>query len=575
MIENAYFFNQKRLAALLGFFLLWGLLVAGRLAQFQVILHHGKYSGRAGNPYEVRKPIPVSRGVIYDSHMTELATSTVMKKVIANPVNIKDIPAAASKLAPILETNPKELTERLNDPASKNYVVLKKRFDSSFEPQLQALRIEGVSVEDGNLRVYPSRELASHVLGFVNIDGVGVTGLEKHYDLELKGKAGRAISKVDAKGNSYDEQILNPPIPGYSLVLSIDDSIQQIAQRELSSGVKRAKAKSGAAIVMESETGRIMAMASFPEYNGNAPGQYGESSLRNRAIQDRFEPGSTLKVIVASACMDAGLVRPGELIDCRRGSVRIAGHVIHDHKDFGSLTFEQILEHSSNIGAVRLGLRLGEDRLEKALRRFGIGSRTGIDLWAEANGRLRASGKWSKLSIASISFGQEVSVTSIQILTAVNVIASGGYRVRPTIVDRVLNDKGESVRTAVPQRVRIIHPETSVLMMNALEGVILRGTAPDAALEGYRAAGKTGTAQKVEGKRFSKRNYTASFIGFAPLPKPRVTILVQIDEPRGAIYGGDVAAPVFRNIAQSTLQILKEPQDKNLLLAKVRDSSHD
>jgi cell division protein FtsI (penicillin-binding protein 3) len=565
MIENAHPFNQRRFAAVLGFFLVWGLIVAGRLAQFQIFLH-GKYSEPARNPYEVKKPIQVSRGSIYDGQMTPLVTSVVVKKVIADPEKMRDIPAAAKNLAPLLEMDSWALMRKLSDPAHSKFLVLKRRIDPDLEPRIHALKIEGIRLEDVDMRVYPNRDLAGHMLGFVNADGIGVSGLERFYNEELNGNRGIAVSEQDALGRSYREKTVQPPIPAHSLVLSLDSSIQRLVQRELSSGVKRAHATAGVAIVMESETGRILALASVPGFNPNAPAQCGEKALRNRAIQDRFEPGSTLKVVVASACLDAGLVRPGELIDCRPGSVRIAGHVIHDHKDFGWLRFEQVLEQSSNGGAVRLGLRLGEERLEKALRSFGIGSRTGIDLWAEASGRLREKKKWSKLSIASISFGQEVTVTSIQILTAINVIATGGYKVRPTIVDRILNEKGESIRIAAPERVRIIRPETAAVVMDALEGVILRGTAPGAALDGYRAAGKTGTAQKAEGRHFSKRNYMASFAGFAPLPKPRVTILVQIDEPKGAIYGGDVAAPVFRKIAQETLMMLKAPQDRNLLI---------
>jgi cell division protein FtsI (penicillin-binding protein 3) len=567
MLENSRPFNQKRFAALFAFFLVWGLVVAGRLVQFQIVLH-GELPKPAKNPYKVNKPIPVSRGSIYDSQMVQLATSITVKTVIANPAGIKDIPAAARGLAPLLEMDPNVLMKRLRDPVSRNYLVLKRRIDPNLEPRIQALGIEGIRLEDASLRVYPNGDLAGHPLGFVNGAGIGVAGLERFYNGELTGNRGMAVFEQDARGRSYSEKTIQPPVPAHSLVLSLDNSIQRIVQSELFSGVQRAHAAAGMAIVMESETGRILALANVPGFNPNTPAQCGEKALRNRAIQDRNEAGSTVKVIVASACLDAGLVRPGELIDCRPRSLRIAGHVIHDHKDFGFLEFEQTLEQSSNTGAARLGLRLGEERLEKALRLFGIGSRTGIDLWGEANGRLREHKKWSKLSIASISFGQEVTVTSIQILTAINVIATGGYKVLPTLVDRILNQNGEPIRIAAPKRVRIIRPETAVVIMDALEGVILRGTGLGAALDGYRAAGKTATAQKAEGKRLSKTKYSATFVGFAPLPKPRVTILVQIDEPRGAIYGGDVAAPVFRKIAQEALLILKVPQDRNLLLDK-------
>jgi cell division protein FtsI (penicillin-binding protein 3) len=250
------------------------------------------------------------------------------------------------------------------------------------------------------------------------------------------------------------------------------------------------------------------------------------------------------------------------------GSIKVGGHVFHDHHPYGWLTFQQILENSSNVGAILLGMRLGEDRLYAALRSFGFGSPTGVDLPAEADGKVRETPDWSALSIAAISFGQEVAVTSMQILAAINAIANGGYRVRPSVVDRILDGKGACVQTTRPERVRIMRPETAAAVRNAFEGVVLRGTGKRASLEGYRAAGKTGTAQKQERGRFSKTKYLASFIGFAPLPFPRVTILVQIDEPRGAIYGGEVAAPVFREIAQETLLSLHILPDKSLLPAE-------
>jgi cell division protein FtsI (penicillin-binding protein 3) len=356
-----------------------------------------------------------------------------------------------------------------------------------------------------------------------------------------------------------------PPVQGHSLIVSLDRSIQYVAERELAAGVEKARAAAGVAIVMESDTGRILALANYPDFNCNSYNEYGPDLWRNRAVSDLFEPGSTFKVVVATAALEAGLTRADEIIDCQMGTITIGRHVFHDHKPYGLLSFSEILEHSSNIGAAKMGLRLGEQRLYEALRTFGFGSKTEIDLPGEIVGLVRDWRSWSGLSIGAISFGQEVGVTSLQILTAINAIANGGYRTRPSLVDRVIDQEGDLVRVRAAERTRIMSPETAGTVRNAFEGVVVRGTGRKAVVEGYRAAGKTGTAQKIVNGIYSDSKYVASFIGFAPLPNPRVTILVQIDEPKGSIYGGEVAAPVFSRIAQEVLLKLRVPPDQPVL----------
>jgi cell division protein FtsI (penicillin-binding protein 3) len=414
------------------------------------------------------------------------------------------------------------------------------------------------------MRVYPNRELACHTLGFVNMNGDGGAGIELEYDKELKGTQGQISFEVDARRRSFRGHTEKPPVQGRSLVLSIDRSIQYIAERELKAGVESSHSNAGVAVVMESDTGRILALAGYPNFNSNAYNEFEADLWRNRSVSDIFEPGSTFKVVVAATALEAGLTRPSELIDCQMGSIIIGGHVFHDHKAYGLLTFGQVLENSSNVGAAKLGLRLGEQRLYEGLRRFGFGSKTGIDLPGEIIGLVRDWHQWSALSIGAISFGQEIGVTSMQILNAINAIANGGYLVRPSVVDRVIDEKGDLVRTRNSERIKIISLETAAEVKNAFEGVILRGTGKRAALEGYRAAGKTGTAQKIIEGRYSNDKYVASFIGFAPLPQPRLTVLVQLDEPKGAIYGGEVSAPIFRKITQEALLQLRVPPDKAL-----------
>ncbi|MGD0098886.1 MAG: penicillin-binding transpeptidase domain-containing protein [Acidobacteriota bacterium] len=548
---------------------LWSFLILVRLIQLQVF-EHRSFIQIASQKQQVTRSILAPRGIIYDSHMDELATSVPVSMVVADPHAIKDIPGAAQSLAEILEMNPQDLLNRMTDPAHRYYMVVKHRIDPNAERLIKSLGIEGVYLAEESMRVFPNRELACHVLGFVNMNGDGTYGLEQQYNKELQGKEGQFSFDVDARRRSFRVKVDKPPVQGHSLVLSIDKSIQYIADRELAAGVEKAQARAGTAIVMESDTGRILALSNYPQFNCNTYSDYEPDLWRNRGISDVFEPGSTFKVVVATAALEAGLTRQDEMIDCQMGSITIGRHLFHDHKGYGLLSFSQILEYSSNVGAAKLGLRLGEQRLYEALRTFGFGSKTGIDLPGEIVGIVRDWHDWSGLSIGAISFGQEVGVTSIQILTAINAIANGGYRVRPSIVDRIIDEAGDLVSVNAPERVRLMSPRTAEAVSNAFEGVVLRGTGRRAALEGYRAAGKTGTAQKIVDGHYSPSKYVSSFIGFAPLPHPRFTILVQIDEPKGVHYGGDVSAPFFQKIAQEALLQLRVPPDPSLPLPQFK-----
>ncbi len=567
MPNNGKGLNTTRIAIILLGITLWTVFILARLVQLQ-IFQHRSFAELAAQRQQERRSIPAPRGIIYDSHMDELATSVTVPTAVAEPRRMKDIPKTARQLAGILGLNRKELLGRMSDPDRKYFMVIKRRIDPQAESRIEALDLEGVYFMDESMRVYPNRELACHTLGFVNMNDDGGEGIELEYDKELKGKDGVFSFDVDAHRRSFRVKVDTPPVQGHSLVLSIDKSIQYIADRELATGVEKAHARSGTAIVMETETGRILALSNYPTFNCNTYNQYPSDLHRNRAVTDMFEPGSTFKVVVAASALEAGLTRPTELIDCQMGTITIGKHPFHDHKAYGLLSFSQILEFSSNVGAAKLGLRLGQQRLYEALRNFGFGSKSGVDLPGEIIGLVRDWHDWSGLSIGAISFGQEVGVTSIQILTAINSIANGGYRVRPSIVDRIIDEKGDLVSVRTPERVRLISPRTAEAVSEAFEGVVLRGTGRRAALEGYRAAGKTGTAQKIIGGRYSPNKYVSSFIGYAPMPQPRITVLVQIDEPTGVHYGGDVAAPVFKRIAQETLMQLRVPPDQSLPLPK-------
>jgi len=567
MSDSGKHSNPARLALVIILVIAWSMVIIGRLGYLQ-FLKHRAYVQQALQRQRLTRALMAPRGVIYDSHMDELATSVTVSTAVAEPWKIEDIPAAAKSLASILGMDADELLAKMADPAHETYMVVKHRIDPKAEGQIAGLGMEGVYLIDESMRVYPNRELACHTLGFVNMNGDGGAGVELEYDKELKGTQGLISFDVDARRKSFRGKVEKAPVQGHSLVLSLDKSIQYAAERELTAGVEKYRAKAGVAIVMESDTGRILALVSCPQFNSNTYNEYEPEFWRNRAVSDLFEPGSTFKVVVATGALEAGLTRPDEIVDCQMGSIVIGRHVFHDHKRFGRLTFKQILEHSSNIGAAKLGLRLGEQRLYETLRTFGFGSKTQVDVPGEIIGLVRDWHEWSALSIGAISFGQEVGVTTMQILGAINAIANGGYRVLPSVVDRVIDEKGGLVRVRTPERTRIMRPETAAEVRDAFEGVVLRGTGKSAALEGYRAAGKTGTAQKIVNGHYSNTKYVSSFIGFAPLPDPRVTILVLIDEPKGAIYGGTVSAPIFQKIAQEALLQLKVPPDRTLPLPK-------
>ncbi len=553
--------NSGRIALVMAFITLWTGLICARLGQLQ-ILRHQELADAARERLQITRTVQAPRGLIYDSQMDELATSVTVNTVVAEPKNIQDLRKAARSLAAILELEPRTLEKRLADPAKKSFVVVKRRIDPKAALQIQDLQLRGVYFLEESMRAYPNGQLASHVLGFVNLEGEPGAGLELQYDRTLRGAQGEMSFTVDARRRSFDGRVEKPPVQGHSLVLSLNKSIQYTVERELAAVMEAYRASSGTVIVMESDTGRILAMANHPTFDANsfnlAPAEY----HKNRAVIDMFEPGSTFKVVVAAAALEEGLTHAHEVIDCQMGSIRIGGHSFRDHKPYGLLTYNQVLEFSSNVGAAKLGLRLGERRLYESLRRFGFGSKTGVDLPGEIVGLVRDWQKWSALSIGAISFGQEVGVTPMQMLVAANAVANGGYRVTPSVVDRIIDQEGDLVFSRSSEVTRIMRPETAATVRDAFEGVVIRGTGRRAALEGYRAAGKTGTAQKIVDGRYSKSKYLSSFIGFAPLPHPRITVLVQIDEPRGAIYGGEVAAPVFARIAQETLMKLKVAPDR-------------
>jgi cell division protein FtsI (penicillin-binding protein 3) len=409
--------------------------------------------------------------------------------------------------------------------------------------------------------------VAAHVIGFTGMDPGGLEGVEKRYDATILGNTGYLVTERDALGRDIALKKGSEGksgSKGNNVVLTLDKNVQYIAEKELALAVEKNGAKNGIAIVMEPDTGRVLAMANYPTFNPNSYAQYDATSLRNRAIADSFEPGSTFKIFLIASALEAGVIRPGDYFDCENGSYKMYGRTIHDTHKYGSLSVSEILKYSSNIGSAKIGSRLGSGRLYAALNSFGFGEKSNIDLPGEASGMLRQQAKWYGIDLATISFGQGVTATPLQIAAAVSAVANGGNLMKPYLVDRITDDNGAVLQQFQPQvRRRVISAQTARSVSRMLEGVVTEGgTGTGAMVDGYRVAGKTGTAQKAEGRGYSADKRTASFVGFVPADRPRLTILVVVDEPKTSSYGGVVAAPAFSAIAQQTLCYLNVPPDR-------------
>jgi cell division protein FtsI (penicillin-binding protein 3) len=411
-------------------------------------------------------------------------------------------------------------------------------------------------------RYYPNGSLAAHVLGYVGLDGKGLGGVEQFYNAKISGEAGHLLVEKDAYGKPYESYEIAAK-SGQTVVLTIDQTIQYQAEQALQAAVQRSHAKSGTVIVLDPRSGEILALANAPTFDPNKVSEAKPETRSNWALQNIYEPGSTFKVVAFSAALEKKLVKVDDRIDCQMGAVTVAGRVVHDHKPFGTLTIAEALAKSSNVAAIKLGMRVGDPAMYDYIRRFGFGSRTGIELPGETNGILRKVERWQPSSIGSIAIGQEVGVTPVQMVAAFGALANDGVRIAPHLIREVRDSGGNVVYRAQPEQRRVISAETAVALRGMLEGVTLNGTAKKAQLDGYSAAGKTGTAQKIDPKTrsYSSTKFVGSFVGFAPVSNPQVAIIVVIDEPAGAYHGGDVAAPVFREVAEQVLPTLNVMPD--------------
>lgn len=525
------------------------------------IYNHDKYAKLAEKQHvKVVNLIP-SRGAIYDSTNSALAVSIEMDSLFAEPRSLEDIPAVARQLAPLIEMPADVIEKKLK--ASKGFVWLQRRLTPETVSKIKALDIDGLGFVKEPKRFYPNAEIGSHVVGFTGLDPDGLEGVERRFNSTLLGNTGYMISERDALGREIGNRgmVVKKASSGQSVALTIDKNIQYIAEKELAAAVEGSRAKGGTAIVMEPQTGRVLAMANYPTFNPNAVAKYQPNAMRNRAITDSFEPGSTMKVFLIAAALEEKVVSPQDTFNCENGSYNIGGRTIHDTHSYGRLSVSDILKHSSNIGSAKIGAKLGAERLYGYLKGFGFGAKSNIDLPGEVSGYLRSKSQWYGVDLATISFGQGVSISAMQLAGAVSAVANGGTLMQPYILERVLDDKGAVVKQISPvSKQRVISPTTAVNLTRMMETVVSEeGTAPKAMVDGYRVAGKTGTAQKADPvtKGYSSDKRTASFVGFIPADAPRLTIVVIVDEPRTSPYGGIVAAPAFSAIAKQSLCYLK------------------
>jgi cell division protein FtsI (penicillin-binding protein 3) len=550
-----------RLLIIAGAAFLWMTAVFGRLTYLQ-LYRHSEYLSRALRQQQRTFEITPERGAIYDRNGKPLAMSIQVDSAFAVPSEIADENLAARLLSGVVNKPQEEIEARFE--SSRSFAWIARKLPPEKADAISKLNLKGIYLQKENQRFYPKRDLAAHVLGFVDVDEKGLSGIERELDSQIRGKSERIVVMADAKQRWFDGGEAKRE-RGASVVLTLDEKIQYIAERELAAAIAKTRSLAGTVIVMNPNTGEILALASWPKFNPNKAGDAPSENWMNRAVSAIYEPGSTFKLITLAAALDQGITRPDEVFDCENGAVYISGHRIRDHKPFGMLTVSDILAKSSDVGAIKIALRLGAPRFYDYVRAFGFGSLTGVELPYESRGRVEPL-DWKPVSTAAISMGQEVGVTPMQLVTAVSAIANGGLLYKPHVVsqlrrgDKVLHEEGP-LTTAEPKRV--VRPETAATLRQLMEGVVLHGTGPLAHLDGWTSAGKTGTAQKIDPTtgRYSPTQYIASFTGFTPINNPAVTILVSLDSPVGLHEGGDVAAPVFKRIAEQVLAYLDVPRD--------------
>ncbi len=544
---------------------LFGAALIARLAFLQII-QHDVLVAKSEKQYLSTVKTHFGRGVIYDRNLNELARNIEVESVYANPSEMRDRKSTAKILAVALNLDRDQVYKKIS--SKKHFVWIKRKCSLAEIKELKKAGLSGVAFVAEQKRFYPKRELAASVLGFVGMDNQGLAGVEHAYQSKLKGVTLRQVMERDARGRNIQslESLHGSNPQGYDLALTLDEVIQFTTEFQLKKQVERFKADSGMAVVMNPHTGEIYAMANVPQFNPNLYGAFSSKVWKNNIIASSYEPGSIFKPIVAAAALDKGLARPQDIFFCENGKLTIGKvHIgeASDHK-FGWLSMRDIIAKSSNIGAIKIAQQVGRKHFYEYIQKFGFGEKSGLSLPGESAGQLKGPKDWTDLSLASISFGHEIAVTPIQMVSALAAIANGGNLMQPRISHALIKD-GQVMEQFKPKKIRrVISEKTSLQLVEVLKSVVKTGTGKKAALDGYDVAGKTGTAQKynMETQSYSKTEFISSFIGFAPADSPRLVILVMIDNPKGLHWGSIVAAPVFREIAKKALRYLNVPSSK-------------
>ena len=548
---------RARLIVCAAIFGLWTAAIEARLVYLQVV-DHPDLMARADRQQTRTVVPPAKRGEIFDRNGRLLAYSVDADTIAADPSEIDDAAGVAASLCTVLDGCN---ADRRTDMAKKlgrrgAFVYVARQVTPSEARKVKDLGLPGIMLLKESRRYYPKAELAAHVLGYVGLDNVGLGGIESAYDSQIRGKEGKVLIQTDAKRHALFSRVERPATAGADIELTIDQYLQYIAERELRAGVEANRAAGGTALIMDPRSGEILALANWPTFNPNAFTKADDDARRNRAIQDLYEPGSTFKIVTASAALEHGIITSKTPVDTTPGYITFGSRIIHDTHHYGLLSFTDVIVKSSNVGAIKVGQKLGPQLLGEYVNRFGFGQALAPDFRGETPGIVWSPDRLDPSALASVSMGYQVGVTPLQMTTAVSAVANGGHLVQPHVVRAFIKD---TKRLDVPRKVlhEAITAETAATLTTIMEQVVERGTARAAQISGYTVAGKTGTAAKLVNGRYQKSDYNASFVGFIPSRKPRLTILVVIDSPHGNGYtGGAVSAPVFKRIAEASLTYL-------------------
>jgi cell division protein FtsI (penicillin-binding protein 3) len=573
--------RNSRLCLLGAMLVLWCAAICGRLVYLQIFCY-GRFVKQAGHQQQRAIPLTAKRGIIYDRAGRELAMSVLVDSAFAVPTEVKDLPTAVSLVSRITGDDANVMLADCR--AHKTFCWVARKADDETIDRIKSLHLQGIHFQKEPKRFFPARDLAAQVLGSVGMEDSGQSGIEHEFDEQLRGRAGKMFISVDARKQWFSD-VETQPEPGENLVLTIDKNIQYIAEKELDQAIHDTQAIAGTVIVENPHTGEILALANRPTFNPNLRKQITPAALTNRAVSYIYEPGSTFKLVTISAALEEKITNPNEIFDCQMGSIVYNGMRIRDSKPHGLLPVWGVLAESSDVGAIKIALRLGEDRFYKYIRAYGFGQQTGIELPGETRGMTKPPSRWSRVSIAAISMGQEIGISPLQLTGLVATFANDGVWIAPRIVAGTVPPQSriQSVTFHPAEGRRVISPYTAAEMRSMMQKVVLEGTGRKAILEGYSSAGKTGTAQKVDPATgvYSKTKYIGSFAGFAPVNNPQIVVAVILDSAVGLHQGGQVSAPVFHRIAQQVLEYLHVPHDLPLapqhqwLLARAKTKDKD